>query len=160
MIVDSTTNKKMSSLEQMKADCECEHIKAHTHSLLSNPPTEGTTPNVWVFDETSQYFEADKLWLQQNFPTHRVIPFSGSIKERGESSLNHRIDEYNVIRANTHSLLSTAPTKRTTPNVVALDVESPDFERDKLYINQSFPHYHVSEMAGVLTQRGGGESHH
>jgi len=128
----------MLSLEQRKTDFE--HIKAHTRSLLSNPPTEGITPNTWVCDETSQYFGEDKLWLQQNFPTHRVIPFSGSIRERGESSLDHRINEYNVIKANTHSLLSTAPGERTTPNVVALDSESPDFEKDRLYIRQNFPH--------------------
>jgi len=60
--------------------------------------------------------------------------------EQRKTDFDHRINKYNVIKANTHSLLSTAPGERTTPNVVALDSESPDFEKDRLYIRQNFPH--------------------
>lgn len=66
--------------------------------------------------------------------------------------LETRIEDYKIIKANTKSLLSLTPTERTSDCWV-LNSKSPNFEKDKLYIETHFPTYTVVPMAHGIRNR-------
>jgi hypothetical protein len=59
-----------------------EILRLHLPSLLTNMPTSGCTPNVWVLKRGAPTFEADRAFIQYHLPTHRILEMSGVIRER------------------------------------------------------------------------------